>query len=376
MARRVSAASRRRRDHPLDAATMRAGDGAIKDALRQQFSADTARRCPRTLPDADPRALIRPVGGDGMKSSAFRAASMVAVYGTTLLATMAFALPFGMPFFLPFFLGTAAAADLPIKAPPKAPDTTGQFWIGVDYLAWSVKGDHLPALVTTSPAGTPLLQAGVLGAPLTTVLFGNSTVNGGWRSGGRLQAGYWFDPQRSRGVEVELLRPAGRTRPALPPSSNAHRHPRAAVHRRDDQSAERGAGRLSRALLTGAIAVNETSRLLGAGALYRQDLGDVGRRAHQRADRLSLSAFVRRLSIPVAAATLPASSRSATPTHSTPSAISTASTSGLPANGAAVRGCWNGAARWRSAPTSTAPRSTASTTVTALGTTQTFRADC
>jgi hypothetical protein len=192
---------------------------------------------------------------------------MVAVCGATLLATMAFALPFGMP----FFLGTAAAADLPIKAPPKAPDTTGQFWIGVDYLAWSVKGDHLPPLVTTSPAGTPLPQAGVLGAPLTSVLFGDSTVNGGWRSGGRVQAGYWFDPQRSKGIEVSFFDLQGAST-GFATDSNAH--PILAQPFIDATTNQQSAALIGLpGVLTGAIAVNETSRLLGAGALYRQELG-------------------------------------------------------------------------------------------------------
>jgi hypothetical protein len=52
--------------------------------------------------------------GDGM-NPAFRAVSIVAVCGAALLAAM------------PVAGGTAAAADLPIKAPPKTPDTAGQF---------------------------------------------------------------------------------------------------------------------------------------------------------------------------------------------------------------------------------------------------------
>ena len=59
----------------------------------------------------------------------------------------------------------ADAADLPLKAPPLAPADASPFWAEMDYLAWSVKGDRLPALVTTSPAGTPRPQAGALGAP-------------------------------------------------------------------------------------------------------------------------------------------------------------------------------------------------------------------
>ena len=99
----------------------------------------------------------------------------------------------------------AAAADLPLKARPPAPADAGQFWAEMEYLAWSVKGDRLPPLVTTSPAGTPPAQAGILGSPGTTVLFGDSSVNGGWRSGGRLRAGYWFDPQHRSGIEASFF---------------------------------------------------------------------------------------------------------------------------------------------------------------------------
>ena len=50
---------------------------------------------------------------------------------------------------LPFAAGTAGAADLPItKAPAKIPDPGNPFWAEVDYLAWSVKGDRPPPLVT------------------------------------------------------------------------------------------------------------------------------------------------------------------------------------------------------------------------------------
>src|SRR5262249_31926970 len=99
-----------------------------------------------------------------------------------------------------------AAADLPpapfLKAPPSA---TGAFWISAEALIWSTKGDRLPPLVTTSPPGTPLPQAGVLGQPGTAVLFGNDDVNDRFRAGARVRAGYWFDPWRSRGIEVDAF---------------------------------------------------------------------------------------------------------------------------------------------------------------------------
>src|SRR5258707_8975961 len=109
--------------------------------------------------------------------------SIVRLTGVAVLAAMACCDP-------------AAAADLPLKARPPAPADAGQFWAEMEYLAWSVKGDRLSPLVTTSPAGTPQLQAGILGSPGTTVLFGDSSVNGGLRSGGGLRARYMVDPQQ------------------------------------------------------------------------------------------------------------------------------------------------------------------------------------
>jgi len=110
-----------------------------------------------------------------MKQS-FRTASFAA-WGAALLTPL-------------LLCGPVHAADLPLvtKAPPLAAE--GAFWAELDYLAWTVKGDRLPPLVTN----------GTLGAPGTAILFGNTTVNDGWRSGGRLQAGYWFDPTHTRGI--------------------------------------------------------------------------------------------------------------------------------------------------------------------------------
>ena len=166
--------------------------------------------------------------------------------------------------------GTAAAADLPItKAPPKSPDPVGLFWAEIDYLGWTVKGDRPPPLVTASPAGTPLAQAGVLGAPGTSVLFGDSAVNGGWRSGGLLRAGYWFDPQHNKGIEVSFFDLQSAST-GFATDSGAHAILAQpffnATTNLQDSALVSFPG-----LVTGAVAVTETSRLLGAGALYRQE---------------------------------------------------------------------------------------------------------
>lgn len=74
-------------------------------------------------------------------------------------------------------------------------------YISLDALLWFVQTDHLPALVTTSPIGTPQNEAGVLGLSSTTVLFGNQSVNGQMRPGGRVQGGVWLDPLQTVAVE-------------------------------------------------------------------------------------------------------------------------------------------------------------------------------
>ena len=59
--------------------------------------------------------------------------------------------------------------------------------IEADTLLWWTRGTRLPALVTTSDAGTPRQQAGVLGLPSTSVLFGDETIGANVRSGVRLR---------------------------------------------------------------------------------------------------------------------------------------------------------------------------------------------
>ncbi len=74
-----------------------------------------------------------------------------------------------------------------------------RIWGGVDYLYWWNKERTVPALVTTSPAGTPLLQAGVLGQPGTSVLFGGQFDDEA-TSGVRGTLGFWLDERQTLGV--------------------------------------------------------------------------------------------------------------------------------------------------------------------------------
>jgi hypothetical protein len=167
-------------------------------------------------------------------------------------------------------IAPAAAADMPpapiLKAPPPA---TGGFWIGAEALVWSQKGDRLPPLVTTSPAGTPLAQAGVLGQPGTSVLFGSDSLDDRWRAGVRVRAGYWFDPAHTRGIEASgFVLDRNTTNFAANSGSNP-------ILAQPFVDASTG---LQNAVLvafpgqsTGSVAASDTSRLFGAGAAYRME---------------------------------------------------------------------------------------------------------
>jgi hypothetical protein len=164
----------------------------------------------------------------------------------------------------------ADAADLPLKARPLAPADAGRFWAEMEYLGWSVKGDRLPPLVTTSPTGTPLAQAGILAAPGTTILFGDSSVNGGWRSGGRLRAGYWFDPQHQSGIEASIF---GLEQASTGFSASSSGTPVLARPFLDPNTGLQNATLIAfPGLLSGAVTASEISRLYGADAVYRRDI--------------------------------------------------------------------------------------------------------
>jgi hypothetical protein len=155
---------------------------------------------------------------------------------------------------------TAAAADMPLKAKKPAPVAASPFWIEADYLLWTVKGDKLPALVST----------GTLGVPGTGVLFGDAAVNDRWRSGGQIKAGYWFDPQHSWGIEgsffglqdvsTEVSAASNGSPPLARPFFNVSTGAQDAVF-----VALAGVS-------NGQIAINETSRLLGAGFALRKEI--------------------------------------------------------------------------------------------------------
>jgi len=169
-------------------------------------------------------------------------------------------------------LAPAAAADLTPrllrKAPPPPPPSA--FWVAGEYLLWTSKGDRLPPLVTTSPPGTPQFQAGVLGVPGTSILFGNDGFNDRWRSGARVRAGYWLDPQHASAIEASVFI-LERSSRGFAASSNGN--PILA-----EPFVDATLGTQSSVLIafpgssSGTIAISEPSRLFGAGADYRMEI--------------------------------------------------------------------------------------------------------
>lgn len=78
----------------------------------------------------------------------------------------------------------------------------GRIWARGEAILWWMEGQSVPPLVTTSPAGTPIAQAGVLGTPGTQVLFGGSNLNDDMRVGGRFQVGAWLDECQTIGIQA------------------------------------------------------------------------------------------------------------------------------------------------------------------------------
>lgn len=86
--------------------------------------------------------------------------------------------------------------------PKMETSTTSLIYGGIEYLHWWTTGMDIPALVTTSPAA----DQGILGAPGTSVLFGEEGLNQNGRPGGRLTLGRMLNPDCGQGLEVTFLR--------------------------------------------------------------------------------------------------------------------------------------------------------------------------
>lgn len=80
-----------------------------------------------------------------------------------------------------------------------------RLWVRAEYLQWWNEGMDIPALVTTSPAGTPQNQAGILNQPDVSVLFGAGEINDSSVAGVRLRSGFWLTNQGTFAIESEYF---------------------------------------------------------------------------------------------------------------------------------------------------------------------------
>jgi hypothetical protein len=82
-----------------------------------------------------------------------------------------------------------ASADAGLN---RGPLGSGQFWASAELLSWRTTGMEIPPLVTGNPIGTPIDEAGIIGAPTTRIVLGNGAILGGNRPGYRLAVGGWL----------------------------------------------------------------------------------------------------------------------------------------------------------------------------------------
>ena len=89
--------------------------------------------------------------------------------------------------------GTILVEELPARP--------ARFWLSADALLWWVRpGPVAIPLVTTGPAANP--RAGFFDEPSTRVLLGNDRIHYGASGGFRLDGGWWFDEDRTLGLQV------------------------------------------------------------------------------------------------------------------------------------------------------------------------------
>jgi hypothetical protein len=87
---------------------------------------------------------------------------------------------------------------------PHSPSPADRLSVGVELILWWLREGRVPPLLTTSSAAS----AGILGRPDTQVLYGDQrleTRHGDRFNGTRIDLGYWFDDDRSLGVEISAF---------------------------------------------------------------------------------------------------------------------------------------------------------------------------
>lgn len=103
---------------------------------------------------------------------------------------------------VPAFTVSELAPDV-VDEPFVTQSITNLLWFNADYLMWWTKSGPVVPLVTTGSFADP--QPGVLGAPNTSVLFGDSNLDYGLFAGMRLGGGIWIAPRLAVEASYFLL---------------------------------------------------------------------------------------------------------------------------------------------------------------------------
>ena len=108
--------------------------------------------------------------------------------------------PNSLPFEQQYFEPTYQNAPTYCTAPQMP-----HHWFSAQALIWWTSQVDVPVIATTSPQGTPGLQAGILGQPQTSELWGGGDLFDLTRRGVRLRGGEWFDDNDGSGWQAEFL---------------------------------------------------------------------------------------------------------------------------------------------------------------------------
>ena len=148
------------------------------------------------------------------------------------------------------------------------------FYARKELLYWWTKGMYVPSLVSTSPDGTARGDAGVLGTPGASTLFGEQGINNGGRLGGRITMGYWLDGCQNRAIEGDFFY-LGNLRQQY--SATSLGSPILSRPYYDIQSGSENAELVAYpGVLAGTVSVDPLTKFMGAGLRTRWNMCSCG----------------------------------------------------------------------------------------------------
>lgn len=140
-----------------------------------------------------------------------------------------------------------------------------RIWASAEYLMWWQRSQAVPPLVTSSPAGTPIINSGVLGLNSTTVLY--DSVPDSTRSGGRFTIGTWCPHFCNLGIEGSFFSLGRQTHTSIFGSSGDPQFDRPIFNAITGKQASE---QVSNNNLMGSAAVYNYSQLWGADINVRR----------------------------------------------------------------------------------------------------------